>query len=433
MDNFFNPKTIAIIGASSKKGKVGYSLVKNLLNFKGKIFLINPNRKKILNKLCYKNVRDIKEHIDLAIIALHPFQIKDVIIDCGTKNIKNIIIISAGFSEVGNKNLEESILETAKEYRIRIIGPNTFGVVNPYISLDTTFASISPLKGNISFVSQSGALWSAISDYSKKENFGFSKFIALGNMSDINFTDCIKYLNKDPNTKVIVLYIELIKDGKKFMKISQTSKKPIIAIKAGHSQAGIKAALSHTGSLAGTYEIYKAAFKQSNIILVDTLTQALDTARFLTNNQKIGKRTIILTNAGGPGALAADYLEESSLEVQKLTESFIKKIKLDLWSKNNPIDLVGDAKSDKYKLALDSLNKNFYDNLLILLTPQNMTDSENIAKEIINFKNKTKKPVITCFMGGKSIEKSKLLLEKNNILSFTEIKRAVDVLKYSQQ
>jgi acetyltransferase len=430
MRNFFNPKSIAIVGASGKRGKVGSSLVQNLKGFKGRVYYVNIKRKKILGKKCYKSVLDIKDKIDLGIIAIPSVGVYKALEECGKGGIKSVIIISAGFSEVGNKRLEKKILDVAEKYKIRILGPNTFGVVNPYINLDTTFAKTRVKKGGISFISQSGALWSAIADYSVKENFGFSKFASLGNMSDVSFEDLILYLNKDELTRVIVLYIELLENGRKFMDAAKKCKKPVIAIKAGRSEAGMKAALSHTGSLAGSYEIYKAAFKQSGVKLVDTLTEAFDLARFLEKDKIKGNRVVIVTNAGGPGALMADYCDESGLKVVKLPKKFVKDLKLpEAWSHGNPIDLVGDAKSDRFKEVFDKLSKeNFYDILICILTPQNMTDIDNIAKELIRFKKKGRN-IIACFMGGYSVDKAKDLLERNDILCFNELEKVVGVLK----
>ena len=306
-----------------------------------------------------------------------------------------------------------------------ILSSNCFGVVNPHINLDTTFAKTRVNKGGISFISQSGALWSAISDYSVKENFGFSKFAALGNMTDVSFEDLILYLDQDKLTKVIVLYIEVLRDGRKFMDIVKKCKKPIIAIKAGRSESGIKATLSHTGSLAGSYEIYKSAFRQCGVKLVDNITEAFDLARFLEKEKINGNRVVIVTNAGGPGVLCADYCEEIKLNVVNLEKKFTDGLKLNIpWSRRNPIDLVGDAMSDRYKEVFDKLSKeNFYDILICVLTPQNMTDIEKIASELINFKKKSHKNVVACFMGGNSIKKAKELLNKNGILCFKEPKR----------
>lgn len=422
--NFFEPESIAVIGASNNEKKVGYALMYNLRNFENTI-PINIHEEEILGKKCYKTVLDYKDEIDLAVIAIPAEFIKKVLIECGKKKIKNVIIISAGFSEIGNVKEEQELVKIAKKYKIRILGPNCFGTVNPYLELDTTFARKTPEKGNIAFVSQSGALWSGIAESDIK----FSKFSSLGNMSDVSFPDLIKYFNKDPETKVIVCYIELLKNGREFMQVVKASKKPIIVIKAGSSEKGIKAALSHTGSLAGEYEIYKVAFRQCGAILVDTITEAFDKARHLIN-QKLGKKVVIVSNAGGPAVLATDYCNKYNLEVVDLPKEFIKKLNLpETWSKNNPMDIIGDADSSRYKEVFDKLDKeNFFDSVIVILTQQRMVDTINVAKEVINFRENTNKNIICCFMGSNEAETAKELLENKGILCFFEIERAVKTL-----
>lgn len=434
MKHFLNPKSIAIIGASNKEGKVGNSLMLNLKEFIGEVYPVNPKEKQILGIKAYPSVLKITKKIDLAIIAIPALLVKDIVKECMQKGIDSIIIVSAGFSEIGNKKEEQGIINLAKG-KARILGPNDFGVVNPSIGLDTSFAKQTPMEGDIAFISQSGALWSAVSDWSIKQGFGFSKFISLGNEADIGFNDCIKYLNEDKETKVIALYIEVLKEGRKFMDIARKSKKPIIAIKAGKTKSGIKAALSHTGSLAGEYEIYKAAFKQSGVILVDSLTQLFDTANLLSKQKIKGKRAVILTNAGGPGALMADYCADADYDVVELPKEFIKKLDLPgSWSHNNPIDIIGDAKADRYKEVLDKIkDENFYDILIVLLTPQGMTEIKETANLLVEFKEQTDKQIIACFMGGLSVEQIKLNLNKNNIPCFTELERLAHVLKIIQK
>jgi len=426
MKNFLAPKSIAIIGASSKKGKVGNTLMNNLKNFKGKIYPINLKEKTILNKKAYPSVLSIKEKIDLAVIAIPAPFVYNAIKECGEKGIKSVIIISAGFSEIGKKREELILLDLAKTYNMRLLGANCFGTVNPYISLDTSFALTTPEPGPIAFISQSGALWSAIAEYSIGK-FGFSAFISLGNTIDVSFPELIEYLNKDPKTKAIVCYIESLKKGKAFMKACKNSKKPVIVIKAGKTESGKKATISHTGSLAGEYEIYQAAFEQSNAKIANTLTEAFDKA-FLLSNQRPKNKTIILTNAGGPGALTADYCDQNNLELVTLPKRFILSLKNlpKSWSHGNPMDLIGDANLERYKEALTKLkDKDFYDNLVIILTPQGMTDPEELANELINFKKESTKTVAVCFMGGSSIKKAAELLNKNNIPCFFEPERVV--------
>ena len=431
LDNFFYPKSVAVIGASNKFGKVGNALMHNLKMFKGKVFPVNLNENKVLGIKAYKSVLDIKKNIDLGVIAIPEKGVYSVLEECGKKEIKNVIIITAGFGETGNNEGQNRLIQISKKYNIRILGPNNFGNVNPYIDLDTSFSKLTPEKGNIALISQSGALWVYISQLSLGQ-FGFSIFSSLGNMIDVDFADIIEYLNNDKNTKVIVCYIETLKDGKKFMDICRKSKKPIIAIKAGATQAGQQAALSHTGSLAGEIEIYKAAFKQCGVHLVETVEDAFDKAQFLVNQNLKGNKTVIITNGGGLGVLCADYCAKNNLDVVKLPDSLIRHLDLSHnWSRNNPIDLVGDADHTKYKeIFLKLEENNFFDNVIIILSQQEMIDVYKVSKEIVNFRKRSKKNVVCCLVGiGENIDRAKKLLKENGILSYFEPERCAKVLK----
>ena len=420
MDKFFNPKKIAIVGASDIKGKVGNTLVEKLKKFPGKVHYVNNKYEKLFGEKCWKSLNDIPDKLDLVIIAIPAKNAIDAIKEC---ECRNVIIISAGFGESGNKILEDELYSASAQKKIRIIGPNCFGVVNTKIELDTTFSKLSPIAGEISFVSQSGALWSAIADYSARYKIGFAKFASLGNMCDVDFSDMLEYLDKDKETSVIILYIENLKDGVRFMKTAVSVKKPVIAIKGGRSEAGNKAVGSHTGSLAGVSEIYSSAFKQCGVIGVNNLGEAIDSAQFLVRYGRIGKRILVITNAGGPGILLSDFLEENGLELAKIPDSVIKKINLpSAWSHNNPIDVLGDAREDRFKEVFNKVrNENFYDAVVVVMTPQSMT--ENITKEILVFG----KPVICAFMGFDSFDASEL--RKNGILCCFDLERAAKVLR----
>lgn len=419
MKELLKPRNIALIGASNKKNKVGYSLMENLKKFQGGVIPVNLHDKKILGKKCYKNILHIEKEIDLAIIAIPSGFVKQAVKECRQKGVKAIIIISAGFSEIGKKNLEEEIMK--EKGNMRILGPNCFGVVNPYIGLDTTFAKTTPRKGDVAFISQSGAIWSGVAELSRKEDFGFSGFVSLGNMMDIGFEDAVEYFENDNRTRIIVIYLETLKDGRKIMKIAKKCKKKIIAIKAGASEAGMKATISHTGSMAGSYEIYKAAFKQIGITMAESLEEAFDKAKYGMIKER---KAVIITNAGGPGALMADACEKNGMELVK-----IPKIKFNLpesWSHGNPMDLMGDAKSDRFKEVFEKIKKEkFYDLTIVVVTPQKMTDLKNIAHEIVKFRNESRKKVIACWMSDEGIE----ILEKNKIPNFFEPKRVAQYLR----
>jgi len=401
MKHFLNPKSIAIIGASDSPGKVGHSLMENLLKFKGKIIPINLNKDSIFGIKAYKKIRDYPEKIELAVIAIPAPYVASELEECGKKRVKNVIVISAGFSETGDSKGEKQLIEICKKYNIKMLGPNCFGVANPYNDLNATFAMSSTKKGNIAFISQSGALWSYISDFSIGK-FGFSGFVSLGNMACIDFSDFINYFSKDPKTKTIILYVEKLKEGKRFIEVCKKSKKKIFAVKAGSSKEGSEAAISHTGSLATDFEIYKGAFKQSGVILCESLIQCFEKAlkRKLVSNRKkikLAEKVSIITNAGGAGALASDYLAN-------------KKIKV-----SAPIDLLGAALANDYKEAINKTNGA----IIVILTPQKMSEIDKTAEVII----KSRKKIIACFLGGKSVEKACKLLEKNKIPCFRTLEQ----------
>jgi len=437
-DSFFRPDSVALIGASRFEGKVGNSIAKNLLKFK-KVYFVNPAAKRILGRRSYASVLEIEQPVDLAVIAVKSDIVPNVLIECGEKAIRAAIIITAGFSEIGKLEAEQRLLEIAKRYNIRLLGPNCLGNINPYAALNTTFTSIPVQKGALAFVSQSGALCSAALDFALQKQIGFSGFASLGNMADVDFADLVTYFDADPKTTAIILYIETLKNGAKFMQAARRCRKPIIAIKAGISEAGAKAALTHTGSLAGSYAVYRAAFKQSDVIEANSLTNAFDIARFSSMKKRKIKKILIVSNAGGPAVLAADYSESAGLNLAKLPKAMIAALNRVLpatWSKNNPIDIVGDADAQRYKKVFDVLKskegrkgKNFYDCLICILTPQEMSQPFETAKALKHFAHFAKSnKVIACFLGGERIAKAKAFLIRNRISCFSELRRAFDVL-----
>ncbi len=398
LKKFLNPKTIAIIGASNHPEKVGYALMKKLSQFKGEVIPVNIKHDEIFGKKVYHSLREYPKKIDLAIIAIPAKSVKETVEDCARKKIKNVIIISSGFSEIGERESEREILRIAKQNKINLLGPNCFGIANPHINFDTTFSNKSAKKGDIAFISQSGALWSYIADISfLKQISGFSGFVSLGNMADLDFPDFIKYFEKDKKTKKIILYIEKIKDGKEFIDICKKSRKEIIAIKAGKSQEGREVVISHTGSLATDFEIYKGAFRQANVKLANSISEALD---FKVDFPKMPKtRTAIITNAGGAAALVTDYLVEQGIKVDK------------------PIDLIGTALPENYKKILEELKA--YQSIVVILTPQTMSQPEETARVLAEFPQKDK--IMAFFLGEDSIKKARTILKKAGIPCFTKI------------
>ncbi|MDD5417858.1 MAG: CoA-binding protein [Candidatus Nanoarchaeia archaeon] len=427
INSFFSPSSVAVIGASRHPGKVGYEVLRNISNKKIKVYPVNPAAKVIMGEKVYASVLDIKGVVDLAVVCIPAEFVPQVVEECGKKNIKNIIIISAGFSEVGQhgKEMEDKVLKIAKKYKIRIVGPNCLGVIVPKSELNASFFSDIPCVGETAFISQSGALGVAILDWSLKSNFCFSGFVSVGNMADVSFSELIEYFGNDKNTKVIALYIESVKKGKEFMEVCRkvSKKKPIIILKAGETEEGVKAASSHTGALAGNYKVYEAAFKQVGAVQVETLEELFTTAE-ITTKQGIpkGKRVCVLTNAGGPGVLCADALAQNKLNIVAIPSDIKSKLNELLpksWSKNNPIDVIGDAKADRYKHVLEIFSQNpFFDILICILTPQSMTEPEKTAELLVGFNKKTKIPCFASFIGGNKIEKAEKILKENNIPNF---------------
>jgi len=426
MDEFFSPKAIALIGASNKKGKLGNDIYNNLKMSKAKIIPVNLKKEKIEGKNSYEKVSDYSGKIDLAVIVIPSKFVPEVLKECGEKKINSAVIISAGFGEMGNKELDKETVEICKKYGIKVLGPNCLGILNFSNNLNASFYKGKVLKGGVSFISQSGAIGVAILDKSVNENIGFSKFISVGNMLNTDFSDYIEYLSNDKDTKVICLYMEGITRGESFVKAVKKCKKPIIALKAGFTATAMKAISSHTGSLAGNSKIYESIFRQFGIIRTENLEEMFLIAKHLSaNNMPASKKVCIVTNAGGMGVLSSDACESSGLIISKLPENVHKKLSGILpahWSKSNPIDVLGDALADRYESSLDILSKeDFYDILLFILTPQSNTQVEKSAQALINFKSKNpKKAVFSCFIGGERIAKALDMLKAKNVINFRE-------------
>lgn len=383
-----NPKVIAVIGASENSNKVGGVLMDKLKKFKGKIIPVNINRKTINREKCYSSIIHYPKKVDLAIIAVPKTFVKKVLLDCVYRKIKNVIIISAGFSEIGDTESQEELVKIAKDNGIVLLGPNCFGVANPTKNLDLTFSNESPRKGTTAFVSQSGALGSYIMD-----KIPLSAFVSLGNMSDLSFDEFIRYFSKDKNTEKIVCYIEKLKDGRKFIDACLKCKKEIIVIKAGSSIAGKEATLSHTGSLATDYNIYSGAFRQAGVTQANSIEEAFGIKTTKLNYKEIKNPTII-TNAGGAGALLTDALENNGVKLNK-----------------QPIDILGTASTEEYRKAINKTS--IKNKIMVVLTPQRMSNPIEVAKMISTHKKKAQ--VICYFLGGKSVKKAINILKKAEV------------------
>lgn len=441
LEYFFTPKSIAIIGAAREEGKVGHEIFDNIINskFKGKCYPVNPHAEFIHNHKSFKSILDIKQNIDLAIIIIPAKYVNETIEECGIAKVKSVIIISAGFKESGPAGalLEKEIHKTSKKYGIRIIGPNTLGIINANINLNASFASeMMPLNGNISFISQSGALLTAILDWAIAEEIGFSKIVSLGNKSDISEIELLSYLNNDENTDIIVIYIEGFKDGRKFRKLANSisRNKPIIAIKSGSTNAGARAVSSHTGSLAGSEVAFISAFKQSGIIKADSIEQLFDYA-ICFSGKKISKlnNVAIITNAGGPGILATDYCEKVGLSLAQFEYETITKLREKLppaANIYNPVDILGDALAKRYKFAIETvLNDANVDSILCILTPQAMTETEETAKIIDKLNKASNKLIIACFIGEMRVNDAIKYLRTNKVPTYSFPERGVKSIK----
>lgn len=436
MNNFFNPKSIAVIGASKTPGKVGYDILKNLIQygFEGEIYPVNPNAENILGKKAYPSIVDIPEKIDLAVIVVPPKSVLEVINQCGAKNIDSAIIITAGFRESGIEGLklETEIVNKAKELGIRFIGPNCLGVIDTHSKMNASFAAGMPSKGSIGFFSQSGALCLAVLDRALPDEIGFSKFISMGNKSDISDIDIMLALAEDENTKVILGYIEGISDGKSFMEVAAkvSKKKPVIILKSGVTSSGAKAASSHTGALAGREAAFNAAFKQCGIIRVHTINELFNYALAFANQPlPKGPDIAIITNSGGPGILAADACDKAGLQLIPLHKELVDELRTFLppyASFYNPIDILGDSGAERYEKALITVLKDERINgVLLLLTPTATVNVEETSLAIANIAKTADRPILTSFMGKKSIEEGAKTLLKNAVPNYNYPEEAV--------
>ncbi|MBI5047704.1 MAG: acetate--CoA ligase family protein [Deltaproteobacteria bacterium] len=455
LDSFFKPKSVAVIGASREEGKTGHSILANLINnklvpagppsngsiggskrgFPGQIFPVNPKASELLGLKTFPSLEKIDDTIDLAVIVIPPKFIPPALDDCAKKNIKAAIIISAGFKETGAEGarLEKEVALKAKELGIRLLGPNCLGLIDTNSNLNASFAKGMPPQGKIAFFSQSGALCTAILDWAIGSNVGFSKFISLGNKADLSEIDLLEYLANDDETSVILGYLEGIENGSIFMGVAKEAvkKKPVVLIKAGGTGAGARAASSHTGTLAGSDKAFHAAFLQTGIIRAMSIEELFDYAiLFAEQPLPRGSRLAIITNAGGPGIIAADAVENTKgIELAQFSSDTLDNLRQKLPPTAglfNPVDVIGDAKSDRYKDALDIVLKdNNVDAGLVLLTPQAMTDVDIIAQVVAQASENCNKTMVTSFMGEVSVRDAIHLLQEHGIPNYPYPERAV--------
>jgi len=440
LDSFFNPESIAVVGASADARKVGHAVLNNLcrFKFKGNLYPINPSGGEILGLKAYPKISDIGRDVDLAIIIIPARFVPDSLRECAASGIKSAIVLSAGFKEAGKDGtlLEEEVKKIGKEQRMRILGPNCLGLINTVNDMNATFAADMLPRGKIGFFSQSGAMGIAIMDWAIGNDVGFSKFISLGNKVDLSEIDFIEYFMNDSDTSLILGYIEDVVDGRRFMDIAKkaTKVKPIVLLKSGGTEAGARAASSHTGALAGSDTAFDAAFKQTGIMRAQGVQDLFDTAlAFAEGKIPTGKGLLVITNAGGPGIIAADTAEQLGIDLPHMTKESIETMARKLPPNAtvfNPVDVIGDATSERYAAVLEQAAKDpNVDGVLVILTPQAMTDIEKTADVVIATARSTDKPVITSFMGEKRVRLAIDKLKNASIPNFSYPELAVKAFK----
>jgi acetyltransferase len=426
LDAIFAPQSVAVIGASNTPGKVGHDIFVNILKggFTGTLYPVNPHSRSISSVRAYPAITDVPDKVDLAIVIVPPQAALRSIQDAVARGVKGVVIVSAGFREVGGEGLEieNRIVATCREAGVRLVGPNCLGVINPLpaVRLNASFSTRMPKAGNISFISQSGALCTAVLDFAADRNFGFSKFISIGNKADVDELDLLRYLHQDHDTEVILLYLEELRRGPEFIQAVKEitcgdyRPKPVLVIKSGRTSAGAKAAASHTGALSGTEGVYNAIFQQAGIIRVESIDELFDfaTAFAYKNESELGKlrrkvptgnRVAIVTNAGGPGIVATDMTMFSGLELAEFRPETVEALASHLPSTaniKNPVDVIGDASMERYENALGAVIRDEgVDGALVILTPQSMTDVQGTAEAIARIARRSFKPILCCFMG----------------------------------
>jgi acetyltransferase len=439
LEHFFHPSAVAVVGASANPGKIGYDILNNILKYgyDGAVYPINPKAQEILGQKAYVDLASVPPNVDLAAVAVPPAAVMGVLEQCGKKRVDSVVIITAGFKEIGPEGarLEEELAAQARKFDIRVVGPNCLGIIDTTSCLNASFAAGMPLGGHIGFFSQSGALCVAILDWALGENVGFSRFVSLGNKMDISETEIMLSMGQDENTRVILGYLEGIEDGPRFMKAAQqiSKTKPIIVIKSGTTSAGAKAASSHTGALAGSEHAYNAAFKQSGIIRAESM-QALFEYAMAFANQPLpkGPSLAIITNSGGPGILAADACDRSTLHlspIRKETAGRLREFLPSTASVYNPVDIIGDASHERYQKTIDVVLKDdFIHAVLILLTPTATVDASAVARSIVKLAKDTDKPIMTAFMGEQGVREARKILQDNAIPTYDYPEDAVRAL-----
>lgn len=439
LNRMFLPKTLALIGATETLGSVGRTIMENICaqSFGGVLYPVNPKRESVLGVKTYPNVRAIPEVVDLAVIVTPAEAVPDIVKECAECGVKGAVIISAGFKETGTLGIELERQILANAGNMRLIGPNCLGVMFPHSGLNATFAADMARPGSVAFISQSGALCTAILDWSFSQNVGFSAFISVGSMLDVDWGDLIDYLGDDPYTKSIVVYMESIGDARSFLSAARevALSKPVIVIKVGRTAEAAQAAASHTGSLTGSDEVLDAAFQRVGVLRVNSIAELFDMAEVLGKQPRpSGPRLAIVTNAGGPGALATDMLVSSGGQIAELSPETFQELNQLLpahWSRNNPVDLLGDANPERYAKALEIVSKDpNNDGILVILTPQAMTECADTARSLQPFAKLNGKPLLASWMGGMEVAEGRKILHGLNIPTFNYPDTAARAFSY---
>jgi len=434
LSKVLEPDSIAVIGASSNREKWGYRILDNIISggYAGSVYPVNPNEDEVLGMRCYPTVIDLPRRVDLGIIAVPAEIVPAVLEECGRTGARGAVIVSAGFSEIGNSELEGRVRDIARDYEMRIIGPNTFGFINTHIHLNASIIPEMPEKGEISFVTQSGTFGLALVDWAASQQMGLHLVVGVGNKADVDDSDILAHLSADRHTKTIMVYIEGIKRGRRFIDVASRIRKPVIALKTGRSRAGSKAALSHTGSLAGTDRIYDGAFKQAGVIRVRAIEELFDSALALSISPPADDGIGIISNGGGAAILAADLCEDLGLHLPDLSDDAVRMLKDVLpaiATPANPLDTAGDGSYEMFKDVTDIMLADPGINaLLVIYVHAEMVDPCLPAEAVIDASDGCDKPVITSWIGGKGIGMAVKLLGENRIPNYPLPERAVVAL-----
>jgi len=442
LTSLFTPEKIALFGASDRENSVGGVVFRNLLSsgFEGQIFAINPKHETVQDQKAYPSLEAVNESIDLAVVATPAATIPAIVEACGEHGIKMMLILSAGFREIGEegKRLEAKITQLVERHGIRLMGPNCLGLMRPDKNLNITFGHNVAKPGNVALVSQSGAICTAILDWAEMNDIGFSAVVSTGIGADLDFGDYLDYLVSDPLTKSILLYIEGISDSRRFMSSLRAAAriKPVIALKVGRHAAGAEASMSHTGALVGSDETFSAALSRSGVLRVESVSQLFAAAKVLSSshNRVASDNLVIITNGGGPGVMAADRATDRGINLSKLAPETIDKLNGVLpgvWSHGNPVDIIGDAPPERYSEAIEiCLDDPGVDGAIVILTPQAMTAPTLVAEELIRAAADSKKPILTSWMGGTQVEEARQVLKEGGIPDFNMLEDAVDAFSF---